>query len=289
MPVHHECSPEPLERFHSPALFLGHPGHELKVFGWVAENRPIVYVLTDGSGCSGVSRLPSSAKLLTRLGARLSPVFGPFSDSEIYEAILQHNTSLFLGLVDRVAESLVTNRVDFVAGDATEWFNPSHDLARALLNAAVALAERTTGKAIANYEFCLTGWEQDRQERHGSQCYHLRLDDQLLQEKLAAATQYVEIKGEVQRALALRGEEYFRVECMKKVSPDSLRNAPEKPFYETWGEQRQAEGTYKSVVRYKQHMLPLLEAIREHAGATVIMVSLTEKEAPRDNRVAARP
>ncbi len=51
------------------ALVLGHPGHELKVFGWIREYKPLVCTITDGSGRSGVSRISSTAALLARLGA----------------------------------------------------------------------------------------------------------------------------------------------------------------------------------------------------------------------------
>src|ERR1700733_13075391 len=55
--------------FKRPAVFVGHPGHELRVLGWLAETRPRVHVLTDGSGASGCSRLPSTSRLLDRIEA----------------------------------------------------------------------------------------------------------------------------------------------------------------------------------------------------------------------------
>ena len=41
----------------SAALILGHPGHELRVYGWTRSIRPLTFVITDGSGASGISRL----------------------------------------------------------------------------------------------------------------------------------------------------------------------------------------------------------------------------------------
>ena len=66
-----------------------------------------------------------------------------------------------MGIVDELAASFARNGIDFVAGDATEGFNPTHDICRALVNAAVAIAERVNRRIIANYEFCLT---RDRQK-----------------------------------------------------------------------------------------------------------------------------
>ena len=80
----------------------GHPGHELKVFGWLAEYQPRVYVITDGSGRSGISRIPSTAALLQNARARSGDIFGAISDAEIYrentdDRIVFLNNSLLTG------------------------------------------------------------------------------------------------------------------------------------------------------------------------------------------------
>jgi hypothetical protein len=257
--------PERLNEFHRPALVVAHPGHELKVFGWLQASSPRVYVLTDGSG-GGTPRLASTAKLLNQAGAVSDEVFRAFSDAEIYCAILQKQTAIFLGIVDALAASFVGNGIDFVAGDAAEGFNPTHDICRALVNAAVAIAQRATGRTIANYEFCLTEWEQHCLEIHDQRCLHLRLEDGLLRRKLRSAAEYKELNQEIEQAIALRGEEYFRVECLRKISDSfpELEPAP-KPYYEVFGEKRVAQGKYESVIRYEQHMLPILKAVRAHA------------------------
>ena len=63
------------------------------------------------------------------------------------------------------------------------------------------MAERTSGRAISNYEFCLTEWEQDCQEIHDDRCMHLRLEDALLRKKLDAAEEYAELRDEVRQAI----------------------------------------------------------------------------------------
>jgi hypothetical protein len=157
------CGPKNLCQIRNPALVVAHPGHELKIFGWLSECKPRVHILTDGSG-GGVPRLDSTATLLHRLGVVPGEVFGRVSDAEIYRAILDKRIATFLEIVDGLATSLIENETDFVAGDATEGFNPTHDICRALLNAAVSIAQRVTGRFIANYEFCLTEWEQHCRE-----------------------------------------------------------------------------------------------------------------------------
>ncbi|HEY2913390.1 MAG TPA: hypothetical protein VGK21_08530, partial [Candidatus Angelobacter sp.] len=49
-----------------------------------------------------------------------------------------------------------------------------------------------------------------------------------------------------------------------------------KPHYERWGEQRKAEGKYASVIRYREHIVPIVTAIREHAG--ILDVKLRDRE-----------
>jgi hypothetical protein len=272
-----QLSPESAaERFwpyERPALFVGHPGHELKVLGWLAEQRPRLHVLTDGSGAKGHSRLPSTSQLLDRLGAHRGEVFGLLSDADIYQAILGRKIALFSSIVDRLADSLAEHGTDFVAADAAEGFNPTHDICRQIANAAIYRAQILTGRSIANYEFLLMEWDLNRlinheliKIKHDRRCWHLRLGDQLLRLKLDAARSYSELRGEVEQAIALKGEEYFRVECLRKVTCPFLE--PQhgyRPYYETLGQERVASGKYRFAIRYEANMLPVLSGIRDHA------------------------
>ncbi|MSQ47696.1 MAG: hypothetical protein EXR78_04785 [Deltaproteobacteria bacterium] len=56
------------------ALVIAHPGHELRLHGWLQHARPWVSVLTDGSGHADHSRLDSTTTLLHDVGARLAEV-----------------------------------------------------------------------------------------------------------------------------------------------------------------------------------------------------------------------
>src|SRR5262245_25907193 len=116
------ASESPLE-FRRPALVVGHPGHELKVFGWMTEYKPRVYVITDGSGRHGVSRTSSTAALIQSVQAQTGEVFGCVPDAEVYRAILEKNLSFFLGLVEKLAHSFLEHEIDCVTGDAAEGFN----------------------------------------------------------------------------------------------------------------------------------------------------------------------
>jgi hypothetical protein len=253
-------------RCERPAVLVGHPGHELRVLGWLAEKRPRVHVLTDGSGTSGYSRLPATSDLLRRIGARRGEVFGLLSDADIYQAILHQKLTLFCSIVDRLATSLADHGTDFVAGDAAEGFNPTHDICRQIANAAIYQAQMMPGRSIANYEFLLAEWDLNGPIDHDHRCWHLRLEDRVLRLKLDAARDYAELREEAERAIALKGEEYFRVECLRKVTDPFLESRRRyRPYYEQLGEQRVAAGKYSYAIRYESHMSPLLNAIRDHA------------------------
>ena len=51
------------------AVVVAHPGHELIVYRWMEEHRPIYCCLTDGSGGGATSRLSSTTRLLNAVGA----------------------------------------------------------------------------------------------------------------------------------------------------------------------------------------------------------------------------
>jgi hypothetical protein len=59
--------------------------------------------------------------------------------------------------------------------------------------------------------------------------------------------------------------EAFRVECLRPVGNRSGMDwtTDEPLFYELYGEKLVAAGHYDNVIRYREHMFPLAEAIRE--------------------------
>ena len=212
-------------------------------------------------------------------GSKRGRVFGLFSDAEIYRAILDQEIGIFQSIVDELAQSLVEHGIDFVAADAAEGFNPTHDICRELANAAVSKARMLTGRAIANYRILPDRMGLKGKENHDSRCWHLRLEDRLLRLKLNAAREYDELKDEVEQAIALKGEEYFRVECLRKVSqsfPEYLQG--NRPYYEELGEQRVAAGKYRTAIRYHHTCFRSCERSRTtppHQTATLAMAGKT--------------
>jgi hypothetical protein len=138
----------PAEGSDTAALVISHPGHELCVYRWLETARPDVFVLTDGSGRSGISRLNSTTKVIASAGASAATIYGRFSDRDIYAALLQRDFGLFERLVTELAEAFVRTRIECVAGDAIEGYNPIHDACRLVIDAAVEIASRMSGRRI---------------------------------------------------------------------------------------------------------------------------------------------
>ncbi len=244
------------------ALVIGHPGHELLVHGWLEVAHPLVFVFTDGSGRSNQSRLASTTKVLNQTGAKCGSIYGRLTDAAAYAAILNHEFELFVGLARELSGALVAERIDYVAGDAFEGYNPMHDVCRLVINAAVTVAGRERGQCVANFEFSLTG--PCNELPHPNRIWRL-LDEAAFARKMTAAKGYAQLSGEVSAALERTSTEAFRVECLCPVdrcAGDYRGNEP--PFYEQYGEKQVAAGYYDRVLRYNEHIAPLAEALRRY-------------------------
>lgn len=253
--------PLPGER---PALVIAHPGHELRLHGWLERARPLVFVLTDGSGNTGHSRLPSTIQLLARAGARAGIVFGRFTDRDAYALLIERRLEVFLDLAIELAGAFERAGIDHVVGDASEGYNPTHDVCRLVIDAAVALTDPTTAHLAGNYDFALAGRPDACPEALRYRAVRVCLDDAAFRRKWAAADAYPELADEVTAAVRSWGQEAFRVEWLRPAAPGAAPPPGEhSPFYEQHGERRVAAGQYRQVLRYHDHILPLARALGE--------------------------
>ena len=244
------------------ALVIGHPGHELRVFRWLEIKRPAVFVITDGSGRSGRSRLPSTARILDQVGASRGSFYGPITDAAAYAAMLNQDFDLFIGLTRQLAQYLIDERISYVAGDALEGYNPTHDACRLIIGAAVEMVERTTGRELECSDFLLTGKPDDHVNPVDNHTTRLELDDEAFERKMAVARSYLELESEVDGAIAQNRLDAFRLECLRRVpNRPPVFTAEHKPYYEQYGEQQVLSGRYYQVIRYRKHLAPLAEAL----------------------------
>lgn len=270
------------------ALIVAHPGHEIRLHGWLELASPLVFILTDGSGRSGKSRLAATTRYLATLRVKPGSIFGRFTDQTVYQALLNRKFELFTSLVDELCDVMVRLPITCVVGDATEGYNPTHDVCRLIINCAVAGANRSNGHQITNYDYPVIN-RPDSCPRDQERAIWLSLDDPTFSRKIAAAqTYYPELFAEVEDsfkdygkgplrtyldrhgspgATSATGLEMFRIECLrpaaKQCEPCDQSDSAQ-PFYEVHGEEQVGAGYYHHTIRHREHILPLAEALSEH-------------------------
>lgn len=257
------------------ALVIAHPGHELRVYQWLRLTRPLCFILTDGSGRSGKSRLDSTTKLLEQNGAQVGSIYGRLTDYEIYAAIIKGEFDLFVKLTEELSRELVRAEIEYVVGDAFEGYNPVHDVCRLMINAALETANRTVKHSILNFEILLTTDPTDYPKSLLTDAIRLNLDEDDLAKKQTAVHAYAEIAADVDRILQREGVRGIQTELLRSVSNclagDGVITEP--PYYEIHGEKQVAAGYYEHVLRYREHVLPIAQALRHYShnnGSRVI-------------------
>lgn len=249
------------------ALVVAHPGHELRVHGWMELAHPFVCVLTDGSGHSGQSRVKSTTRLLAQCCASQGAIYGRFKDADIYKAILAADVECFIDLAEELGQAFLRDGVEYVVGDAIEGYNPIHDLCRSVINAAVELTNKRRTNRIANFDFLVIGPPDLKSGESRGEEIWLRLDEVALARKLEAAESYLELRDDVAKMINEAGSAAFRFEALRPVvsviGTDGLVQEP--PFYERYGENQVSEGYYRRVIRYREHILPLVDALQNYA------------------------
>jgi hypothetical protein len=241
-------------------LVVAHPGRELRLFGWLCNARPDVLVLTDGSGNCGRARIAGTRAVLQATGARAGPVFGDFTDREIYVALLRGDAAPFTELTLALATMLRCGGYRAVVADPLEGYNPAHDICRVVVNTAIRGVSRESGVIIRNYEYSLTGTVDIR---GSSSAIALRVPAEVRARKIAAASGYPGLSAEVEAAVQREGGRVYDEEVLREVTARWPDDIPGRipPFYETYGEQQCVAGRYATVIRYAEHFMPMARAI----------------------------
>lgn len=234
-------------------VLIAHPGHELLLHGWICRARPVVHVLTDGSGSSSVPRLEATAELLRDAGARPGAIFGRLSDREAYAMILEGNVALLLSIVTELAAVLQTQRPATIVSDAVEGYNPVHDLCRLVAGAAIVMA----GTATAHYEYAVVGGPDSFD---GTDVF-LELDDRAYAAKMERARRNAAAIPDIDAMLSRHGAEVYRFERLRPVLDWRDIGSGPRALYERFGEERVAAHRYARPIRRGEHMIPLRDAL----------------------------
>ena len=133
------------------SLFIGsHPGQELMVFGWMAESKPDVFILTDGSGAKDRPRIDASRLVLEAAGIVPGILFGGHTDRALYGHLVGHNGSFFVDLAEMVANHILGRGIQLVVSPAADGFNPVQDALRLVVDAACRLAAQQGVRNLEN-------------------------------------------------------------------------------------------------------------------------------------------
>jgi len=226
------------------ALVVAHPGHELRLFRWLELAQPTVFVLTDGSGRSGRSRLESTRRVLDATGATCGSILGPLTDVDVYRAILDRDVGRIAQLTRELRDALAGFRA--VVSDSVELYNPTHDLCWVMANLAARDAERFSYAVVA----------------HPGDGMVIELDDHAFGRKMAMANRYEDLAGDVDELIGRVGAGALRREVFSPVDPNaSLPEPREMPYFERRGEEQVAAGKYANVLRYREHFVPFVREL----------------------------
>ncbi|WP_266158354.1 hypothetical protein [Dyella silvatica] len=256
-------------------LVIGHPGHELRVLGWVTQEKPLVCVLTDGSGGDEIPRTKQTRAILTAAGATTGPIFGMLTDRQIYEHMLAHDGHLFEDICERLAQVIIDQRIEVVVSDAVEGYNPTHDLCEVIVRSAVQIANARQSGSIRHYIIPLMGDPRSLGDGTEYSSVEVMLTPAQFQHKIDAVYDYAAHAGatlqqEAEDTFRNFGKEAFSREYLFSPTLSGInwerRFDAGKPYYETYGEKQVAAGRYQFVIRFREHILPLAKQLDEHAA-----------------------
>ena len=234
-------------------LIVAHPSHELLLHGWISRTKPVVHVLTDGSGHSSEGRMGETRDLLRDLGALPGTLFGRLSDREAYAMILERNTALLLSLATDLAAQLETERPEMVVCDAAEGYNPVPDLCRLVAGAAMAMA----GIDATQYEYPVVNHPHSFAS---SMAFELTVAEYAA--KIARARAQAKSLADVDELFARHGQDAYRIEAFRRVADWTSIDEHASPLYERYGEERVSAHRYAQVIRLREHMVPLRDGLR---------------------------
>jgi hypothetical protein len=234
-----------------PVLIVAHPGHELRLFNWMERERPLVFILSDGSGGAQRSRLDYSVSTIRAAGATVIAGCGQRSDREWYAAILAGDSSAFMKTADAIAAAALTAHAPLVVSDAADGYNPLHDLCQAIGSAVTTritsdarpptfLVSPATAKAM------------------GTLSIEWKLENEARQRKHLAVSAYAPLAQEAAQLLA---EEPDALYTERFLVPTFSWPENWTPEWEAFGRKRVNEGRFAVPITYRDHVLPIAKIL----------------------------
>lgn len=192
------------------ALAIAHPGHELRLHGFLEQAKPFVFILTDNSEATGQDMMWDSIKAIdraTKQGMNITPANMKseflrkafkysiqegdkkvhLKDSMIQYEVENMRTEFFNDYTDWMAQKLIQYKINYLVCDATESWHLSHEVMRMLADIAIMKVKQKTDDDIQLLDFAISEKYDSRMHEH---CIKIELDDEAIQRKLHAICIY---------------------------------------------------------------------------------------------------
>ena len=282
------------------ALSIAHPGHELRLHGFIEQAKPFTFLLADGSGKDIPSLFTnaqdciynammndlnlSPKELASEKWMRILYLSQKVEDSpnqyikeeEIINEILEQRTGFFIFYINFLATNFIKWNIDYIVSDPREGYNVLHDICSIVTNLAVKLVKKVKDKKIIQYQYALN----NKYENIGDDCIHIVLDDLAIERKIKSIVNYhPSVYNELSSYLGEELTEQIKLCSNNKTLVKELLNTADKeifrnehlcpfntehgeiPYYELNGEKLVATGIYPKVISYKKHIIPLKEQL----------------------------
>ena len=242
-------------------LLHAHPGHELRLFGWMERHQPRLFLMTDGSG-GGALRTSHSLETVHRAGAHAGSAFGMAADRDWYAAILNADLTMFHRMIGAIVQAATEQASTLIVSDAVDGYNPMHDLCEAVA-ASAASALRRQGQGITHLVARAVSGGDD-----GDIVAEIQVDGEARRRKQAAIEAYAPLAEEVRRLL---DEEPAVLSTEQLRCPAFAWGPSWSPSWEKVGASRVATRKYAQRIEYTRHVRPLaLALLNEHESAGAV-------------------
>jgi hypothetical protein len=244
-------------------LFVfSHPNHEIAVFGHLQRLRPAMVFLTDGGG---PERVAETRRGLERLDLLDQAHFLDRPEQALYQALLAQDHGFWRQLAREVADAIGQRRPERIAADAVEFYNPVHDMALPVAQAALALS----GQQAELYEVPLIfqragadakGYAVQTSVTGGAQ---LKLTPEEWAAKITSWREiYGQLRGQLGSVIAALEPEVLGIEVLHPARDAARRPEPGETLrYEVRGRLLAEQGAVREVIGLDSHVQPVVRRL----------------------------
>ena len=244
-------------------MIFAHPGHELLVLSAVRRTAPLVAIISDGSGSTGLSRIAYSNRILQMAGATRSSLFGRYSDKACYDFIRRIDPKPFVKMRDSLVDECLALGIEQIVSDACEYYNPVHDIASYIADGVTRRLRSKSKRSV--HRFAIPIAPPDGSKRTGQtnkKMFPLGQTQEDAGFKLNALAVYEPLANEIRNAKTQEGEAYLQENLSEHepiVRPDE--SLVFEPSYERVGRERIAADIYSDLITYEDHIKPIAKEI----------------------------